>query len=149
MQTACWQSDYQPSHGGNQRPIGAENFRQVSVNNRDEVFVGGITSNRIIKFDNDLNLLTTFKNQLHGLWGIVFDVEDTMFVANFLTQNTPFGEKTNTPDQAGDIDVTVIYGEDYQGAQLMTLPSAGGVIKGCGSSFELPRKEEKENQNVD
>ena len=32
-------------------------------------------------------------------------------------------------------------------ASVYTSPP--GVIKGCGSSFELPRKEEKENQNVD
>lgn len=129
VQKALWQSDYQPPHDPRGKHIGAESFRQVQVNQRDEVFVGGVKSSQVTKLDNDLNKLTTFNTHINGPWGLLFDAEGTLFVANFFPGNTPYAAIPDTsPDPAGPFSVTVIYNEDYANASMMTLPSGGDEV---------------------
>lgn len=129
VQKARWQSDYQPPRDRKGKHTGAESFRQVQVNQHDEVFIGGVKSSQITKLDNNLNKLTTFNTHINGPWGITFDTAGTLFVANFLPGNTPYAADPDTsPDPAGPFSVTVIYNEDYANARLMTLPSGGDEV---------------------
>ena len=129
VQKALWQSDYRPKGDRKGKHTGDESFRQVQVNQHDQVFVGGVKSSQITKLDNDLNKLTTFNTHINGPWGIMFDADGTLFVANFIPGNTPFAADPDpSPDPTGPFSVTVIYNEDYANAKLMTLPSGGDEV---------------------
>jgi len=64
---ASWKSEYVNKK---KKTIGMEGFRQVCLNSKDEVFIGGIASNRILKFDNDLNFLRDFTKNIDAPWGV-------------------------------------------------------------------------------
>lgn len=122
---ASWVSDYE--HERNPGEKGYEELRQVAVNADDEVFVVAIGSNRVIKFDKNLQLLKTFETNIYAPWGITIDRQGTMFMANF-AQEKGRDPVNGTLDMQGPYGVTVIRNENEQTAQLMTLPTGGKEV---------------------
>lgn len=124
---AYWLSDYVPpkSLPGKPPKIGFETFRQITVSPKGEVLVVGVESNRVVRFDRDLTYLGAMTNQVHGPWGITFDSEGTMFVANFERQRN---SEHDLLAGGGPHGVTVIKHGDESTAQLMTLPTGGAEV---------------------
>ena len=104
----------------------SEAFRQVNISPNGFVYVGAVITQRILKFDKDLNLLDTFTNKIDGPWGIEFDSIGTMYVANFRADSIKVDIRTH--DMAGIFAVTVIYDDDQSTAQIVTLPTGGDQI---------------------
>ncbi len=107
---------------------GYEGFRQINVNSKDEVFVASFVKKSVLKFDNDLTDPPRCVNHnIGGPWGITFDKDDTMYVANFF----PIGDE---PPAEGELDargvycVTVIQDDDPKTAKIMTLPTGGAPV---------------------
>ncbi|HMB93216.1 MAG TPA: hypothetical protein VKP65_20355 [Rhodothermales bacterium] len=113
-----------------------ETFRQINVNSKDEVFVAAVKSGCVLQFDNDLtHPPVRYTHNIGRPWGITFDEDDTMYVANFfsLHEAPPAeGEK----DVRGHFGVTVIRNDDETTAKLMTLPT-GGVPVTLANGFGL------------
>lgn len=122
---ASWISDYE--HERDPGVKGYEEFRQVQVNADDEVFVVGISSSRVIKLDQDLQVVKTFQTNIYAPWGIMIDGQGTLFVSNF-AQERGRDPVTGMLDMQGPYGVTVIRNEDDDTAQLMTLPTGGNEV---------------------
>lgn len=120
-----WVSDYAGAESSSS--LGYEGLRQVWLNGRDEIFVGGIASKRVVQLSPDLEFKTAFRNQITRPWGVTMDAEGTMFVANFSRQ-TPAGKGGNPAKLPGEIGVTVIRNEDEETAELLTLPTGGEEV---------------------
>jgi hypothetical protein len=120
-----WESDHVNTHNDT---VGYEEFRQVQVNGQDHVFVGGVTSHRIIKLDKELKKVGEFKSEtlINGPWGITIDKQGTMYVANFGRDKERAGD--NTLDMNSRFGITVIHNEDMSTAQMMTLPTGGDSV---------------------
>ncbi len=116
---ATWTSHYKHASG----EVGYEELRQVQVHG-DSVFVVGITSSRVVQLEKDLSrVVATFEKNVFAPWGIVFDREGTMYLANFAQEK---GRAANgTLDMQGPYGVTVIRDLDAETAQIMTLPTGG------------------------
>lgn len=113
-----WVSDFEATNKKTGiQTYGLESFRQITLNENQEVFVTGIKSSRIVKLDNDLNYIQAFSNKLHAPWGVIFDSEGTLFAANF----SPEPEESK-------FGVTLIYNEEDSTAQFMTLPTGGQEV---------------------
>jgi len=121
---AHWESDYVDESDGT---VGYESFRQVAVNSAGDVFICGMSSNRIIRINSDLDPDSReyITDQIFVPWGITFDANDTLFVANF-------GEDAPArPDDCGSIDTTARLGVTMVPVSangkgyFMTLPSGG------------------------
>lgn len=104
-----------------------EDFRQVQINSRGEVYVGGITSSRVIKFTSNLNYLGELKNDIHAPWGVVFDADDKMFVANFGHEKNR-GSNPDSLDADGHFGVTIITNDNDADARFLNLPSGGNEV---------------------
>ncbi|MCH9651470.1 MAG: hypothetical protein K0U98_24805 [Deltaproteobacteria bacterium] len=105
---------------------GYECLRQVTVSPGGEVFAVAVKSNRVIRFDRDLRVRGEMTHNIHGPWGVTFDPEGTMFVANFAREmefQAPASEKI------GPVGVTVIRKGDEATAKLMTLPTGGDEVR--------------------
>lgn len=120
-----WVSDFQATDKKTgTTTYGLENFRQITLNANQEVFVTGIKSNRIVKLDNDLNYQKDFTSKLHAPWGITFDSAGTLYASNFSRE--PEQERTgDSLDLEATIGITLFFEEDDSTAQLMTLPTGG------------------------
>lgn len=118
-----WVSDFEATNKKTgAKTYGLESFRQITLNENQDVFVTGIKSSRIVKLDNDLNFITAFTNKLHAPWGVIFDKQGTLFAANFSREPE---NNSNSPALSGNFGVTLIYNEDDNSAQFMTLPTGG------------------------
>jgi len=108
--------------------IGYEELRQVAINSKNEVFVVGITSSRVIQLATDLShIVQTFDANINAPWGITIDGRDTMFMANF-AQEKGRDPESNSLDMQGPYGVSVIRPE-YEGiARLMTVPTGGAEV---------------------
>lgn len=104
-----------------------EDFRQVQLNSRGDVYVGGITSSRVIKFNRELDYQAEFTTRIHGPWGVLFDAGDTMFVANFGHEKSR-GSNPESLDADGLFGVTIITGDNELDAKFMNLPSGGSEV---------------------
>ena len=122
-EVARWESDYVNPQDGSE---GFEVFRQVTLSPQGDVFVVGVASNRVVKLDSDLQYVGEFTQNVHGPWGITFDEEGTMFVANFARDLS--GDPLPEGLVEGPYGVTVIHDEDESTARLMTLPTGGEPV---------------------
>ena len=103
-----------------------EAFRQVTISPSGFVFVVAVITNRVLKFDKDLNFIEEFTNEIDGPWGITFDCKGTMFVANF--KRDTVAADLETFDMEGKFGITIVYNEDDSTAKLVTLPSGGDQV---------------------
>ncbi len=116
---AAWESDFQDPNG----QVGYEAFRQVAVSPKGHIYVAGVSSSRVVRLDCDLRPVGELKNEIYGPWGITFDREGVMYVANFFREQ---GFEDDDPTRGlGPFGVTVIRDEDDSTAELMTLPTGG------------------------
>src|SRR5690606_23828258 len=123
---AHWVSDYVNPH--NPASVGYEQFRQVTVNAQNEIFVGGVTSSRVVKLDSSLQtVLKVFTKHVHAAWGVRMDKAGVLYIANFAQEKGRTGA-IDTLDMHGPFGVTVIHNEDESTARLMTLPTAGAGV---------------------
>jgi len=122
---ASWPSDWKSPKPG-QTPY-FEEFRQPQVDNEGNVYVGGITSGRVVKLDSDLNYQDAFYKNIFGPWGITIDATGKKFVAGF-------GEKKATDDGTielvGPFGITVVNNDDdsWTNTKVMTLPTGGDEV---------------------
>ncbi|WP_353719217.1 hypothetical protein [Dyadobacter sp. 676] len=108
--------------------VGYEQFRQVTVNAQNEIFVGGVTSSRVVKLDPDLkNVLKVFTKNVHAAWGVRMDKAGVLYIANF-AQEKGRNSAVDSFDMQGPFGVTVIYNEDESTSQMMTLPTGGASV---------------------
>ncbi|MFK8103651.1 MAG: hypothetical protein AB8G15_14050 [Saprospiraceae bacterium] len=121
---ASWESDYVSKDNS----VGYESFKQINLNTSGEVFVAGVASSRVIKLDQDLNYIKDFTNLISAPWGVNFDVNDVMYIANFVTDQVSAGKASNSLDMNGPFGVTIIKNEEDDTAQLMTLPTGGKPV---------------------
>ncbi len=108
-----------------------EEFRQPQVDNEGNIYVGGITSGRVVKLNGEtLQLEDEFSYNIYGPWGITIDSKGKKFI-------TGFGEKktVDVPDKTvewtGPFAITVVESDDetWSDAKLMTLPTAGEEVR--------------------
>lgn len=120
-----WTSDHVNPNSG---AIGYEEFRQVVVNDQNEIFVCGVTSHRIVKLNTETGAQTELASNtlINGPWGVTFDKTGTMFVANFGREKAR--QEGNTLDMEGPFGVTIIHNEDINTAQMMNLPTGGDPV---------------------
>jgi hypothetical protein len=123
---AHWESEYVDSDGDK----GYESFRQVAVNSQGLVFICGMESNRIIQISNNLdrNSVKYISQNIIAPWGVTFDAEDTMFVANFGEEPATGSPDCNTYDMETRFGVTVVRTSDNGLGNFMTLPSGGDEV---------------------
>jgi len=113
---AHWISNYEDNF---------EEFRQINVNSKGDVYVGGVTSSRVVQLSNDLSRVKgTFTKNIDAPWGVGFDKNDTMYVANFSKGRAKVVEY-KTLDMTGPFGVTIITNDDPETATMMTLPTGG------------------------
>ena len=122
VEVASWESDYQAPNG----KVGNEALRQVAVSPSGHVYVVAVASSRVIRFDRDLRPVGELTQKIYGPWGITFDDEGVMYVANF--QREPELESDDPAHRLGPYGVTVIRDEDESTAELMTLPTGGEEV---------------------
>lgn len=121
-----WVSDY--VNARNPASVGYEQLRQVTVNAQNEIFVGGVTSSRVVKLDPTLkNVLKVFTKNVHAAWGVRMDKAGVLYIANF-AQETGRSSAIDSLDMHGPFGVTVIYNEDENTSQMMTLPTGGAGV---------------------
>ncbi|MEM9547902.1 MAG: hypothetical protein AAGA77_18105 [Bacteroidota bacterium] len=125
IKLASWKSKYENKK---QKTIGGEGFRQVCLNSKGEVFVGGIASNRILKFDNDLNYLRDFTKNIDAPWGVTIDGDDTIYSANFVQEKTLKNSKTRSKGFGGPFGVTIIKNEKDKKSKFLNLPTGGAEV---------------------
>ncbi len=106
-------------------PKGFEALRQITVGPDGHVYVVAVKTSRVIRLNRDLEGRGDLTNNVHGPWGIGFDPEGTMFVANFV-RDIEF--ETSASEGIGPHGVTVIRGYDDSTAKLMTLPTGGHEV---------------------
>lgn len=104
---------------------GNETLRQITVAPSGEVYVVGVKSSRVIKLDQDLNYLGELTTEIYGPWGITFDPQGTMFVANFARE---MAFEAPVSKDIGPFGVTVVRDGDEKTANLMTLPTGGDEV---------------------
>lgn len=114
-----WESNYENTNG-------VEIFRQVNVSPSGYIFVAAVLSNRVLKFDKQLNHIGNFTTNMDGPWGVEFDDFGTMFVSNFRKDTERVNDETF--DMKGKFGITVVYNEDDSTGQLVTLPTGGKEI---------------------
>ncbi len=119
-----WTSDYVNRRDPDK--VGYENLRQVNVDSEDNVYVVGINSSRVVKFDNDLNKITAYEENIYAPWGVVFDKNDTMFLANFAQEKGRTAD--GSLDMLGPFGVSVMQKGDTT-AKIMTLPTGGDEVR--------------------
>ena len=113
-----------------------ETFRQINVNSLGEVFVAAVTSGAVLKLDNDLTQCQArYSNNIGAPWGITFDQNDFMYVANFFPLHESPADEGEL-DVRGDFGVTVIRFDNEDGAQIMTLPTGGAPVM-LANGYEL------------
>ncbi|GGM95059.1 hypothetical protein GCM10010967_30550 [Dyadobacter beijingensis] len=123
---AHWVSDY--VNPRNPASVGYEQFRQVTVNAQNEIFVGGVTSSRVVKLDSSLqNVLKVFTKNVNAAWGVRMDKAGVLYVANF-AQEKGRNSAIDSFDMHGPFGVTVIYNEDESTSHLMTVPTGGSGV---------------------
>jgi len=106
------------------RKNGYEWFKQVNVNSKDEIFVAGTNSSRIVKLDQNLNYCGAYKTNIFGPWGITIDDQDHMYIANFGPTKTKPGKLGIAIIPAGTSTAKKGKGE----IQLMNLPTGGDEV---------------------
>ncbi len=119
-----WESNYV----NKKEETGYESFKQINLNSEGEVFVAGVASNRIVKLDQNLNYIKDFTNLISAPWGVNFDTNDVMYVANFVTDQVTATKASNSLDMDGPFGVTIIKNEAEDTAQLLTLPTGGRPV---------------------
>lgn len=124
---AAWPSNYKTDKEGQINYF--EEFRQVQVDADNNVYVGGITSKRVVKLDKDLKYVTAFTENIYGPWGITVDDAGMFFVTGF-GEETTRDPNNNTLDMRGPFGITVVSPEDesWTNTKLMTLPSGGSEV---------------------
>ena len=129
---AQWESDKIVKHPS-KRPggkttitVGLESFRQIALNQKGEVFVGAISSNRILKFDNDLNFIEDYTNQIDAPWGVTIDGEGTIYSGNFRREE---GVKPKRRIKDRPFGVTLIKDDDERKVFFMDVPTGGEEVK--------------------
>ena len=125
IELAHWKSNYV---NRKKKTVGMEVFRQVCLNSKDEVFVGGIASSRILKFDNDLNYLRDFTKNIDAPWGVSIDADDTIYSANFIQEKTLKNKKTRSKGIGGPFGVTIIKNEKDKKSNFLNLPTGGAEV---------------------
>jgi len=121
---AQWESNYQDPKDASKN--GYESFKQIILNAQGELFVAGVTSNRLVKLDSDLNYLGELTTNTNEPWGICRDGDGVLFVANF-AQAMAF-DPTDPKQVVGPFGVAVIHNEDDSTSRLMTLPTGGDSV---------------------
>jgi hypothetical protein len=110
------------SDADNPKTNGYEGFRQVTINSKGEIYIAAIQSNRIIKFDKDLNFIRDFTENIHLPWGVIIDNKDTLWVSNF-------GKERAIGEGDLGIGVTIIKETETDDINnFMTLPSGGKEV---------------------
>lgn len=124
---AFWESNF-PAKSTDQI-ANFEEFRQPQIDADGNVYVGGITSKRVVKLSKDLEYITAFTHNIYGPWGITFDKKGKKFITGF-GEETTVDPNNNTLDMRGPFAITVIESNDegWTGAQLMTLPTGGSEV---------------------
>lgn len=125
VELASWKSKYVNKENNT---IGMEGFRQVCLNSKGEVFVGGVLSNRILKFDKDLNFLRDFTKNINGPWGVTIDADDNIYSANFIQEKTFKNKRTRSKALGGPFGVTIIKDEEDMNSSFLNLPSGGAEV---------------------
>jgi hypothetical protein len=103
---------------------GYEWFKQININSKDEIFVAGTNSDRIVKLDNDLKELGVYTENIFGPWGVTIDKEDNMYVSNFGPTKTKSLKLGVAIIPAG----APIAGQGKGKIQLMNLPTGGEEV---------------------
>ena len=122
-----WQSDW-VSKNPQQIP-NFEEFRQPQVDSQGYVYVGGVTSGRVIKLDPDFKNWTSFSHNIYGPWGITFDKNDKKFICGFGEKKT-IDPVNKTIELTGPFGITVVESDDsnWTNARVMTLPTGGDPV---------------------
>ena len=103
-----------------------EAFRQITVSPSGYVFVAAVITDRVLKFDKQLNLISSLTKNMDGPWGLEFDSTGTLYVANFRQDTEVINN--NTFDMNGRFGITVVHNEDNCTAKLFTLPTGGAEV---------------------
>jgi len=105
---------------------GFEAFRQASVNSKNEIYVGAVGTNRVIKFTPDLKYIRDFTLNISAPWGVNIDSNDVIYAGNF-------GKEYRVLDQAqtsmgvGPLGITVI-DEKAKTNHMIKLPTGGHEV---------------------
>lgn len=118
---ARWESPDLPENND-----GFQAFRQVQVNSKNEVYVGAVLTNRILKFDNSLNLLEVFEDKLSAPWGVLIDANDIVYGGNF-GKDYRIRKDMQDIDTIGTLGITVI-NEKAGTSNLIHLPTGGDEV---------------------
>jgi hypothetical protein len=105
---------------------GVETFRQINISPSGYIFVAAVLTSRILKFDRQLNHIENYTTNMDSPWGVEFDDFGTMYVSNF-RQDTVRAD-IETFDMEGKFGVTVVYNEDDNTNQIVTLPTGGDQV---------------------
>ncbi|MFP3941430.1 MAG: hypothetical protein ACLF0P_14115 [Thermoanaerobaculia bacterium] len=124
---ASWESDHVTEKPlGKGTSVGFETLRQVAIGPSGDVYVVGVSSGRVVRLSPDLRPVGSLTNRIAAPWGIGFDREGVMYVANFARE---MDYEDEDPAQGiGPHAVTVIRDEDDATAELMTLPTGGEPV---------------------
>lgn len=121
-----------------------EGFRQVNLDQHGNVYVGAIHSNRIYRFsaqDTELkNPEAISCPEVNRAWGLIFDAENNLFVANF---GKNIGSNKHHDSGLG---VSLLPDGDPSQAKVMTVPSGGDEVM-LPNGFPLYGKQTFDNKH--
>ncbi|HVW97977.1 MAG TPA: hypothetical protein VHA56_18545 [Mucilaginibacter sp.] len=125
---ASWLSDWQ-SPNPDQIP-NFEEFRQPQTDSEGNVYVGGITSGRVVKLSPELEKLDAFSHDIHGPWGLTFDTNDKKFICGF-GEKEAIDASGSGVERAGTFGISVVESSDvnWENVHLMTLPTGGDPVR--------------------
>lgn len=105
---------------------GYDSFRQVAINSKGEIYLVAMGSNRVIKFNENLEKIAVFTKDMQRPWGITIDANDTLWACSFGKES----EDSNGKPQLGPTGIVRIK-EGSNGnysSQFMMLPSGGDEV---------------------
>ena len=87
----------------------------MQVDSNGDVYVAAVRTNKVIKFNPELEPIAEFTDKLEGPWGVIFDGAENMIVANF--------GRNDEPDMFGFTKIK------DNNSYLYTLPTGGKPVK--------------------
>lgn len=99
-------------------------YKGNAINSKNELYVASLIQGRILKFDNDLNLITYYEEITSGPWGVHVDNQDAIWFTNFLTYTGAIFDNNN-------LGVTKLVDNNNNITKVgkFTLPSGGDPVR--------------------
>lgn len=125
---ASWESDHVVEKPlGKGTSVGFETLRQVAIGPSGDVYVVGVSSGRVVRLSPDLRPVGSLTNRIAAPWGIGFDRDGVMYVANFAREMDY--EEEDPAQGIGPHAVTVIRDEDeragFRACRLRSVARVG------------------------